>query len=190
MLPFLKKWWVLLACIVAGVFAVVSTLVFSVGWLSVNGAYVRWDKIPFFGALLLQVDKPSGLEASCLEEPIRWDQLEEAPAEWTEEFPDGNWFYLNPYTKNLLTRYMRDNNLGIVPANYADLHLSADFEEVMELFTFVELDEAYRSVDAAYEQSKAAVRTVGFVATAGWGVFLALLGCSLIKQRISNRKTM
>lgn len=34
-----------------------------------------------------------------------------------------------------------ENNLGIVPENYPDFHLSADFEECMETFRFVELKE-------------------------------------------------
>ena len=135
----MKKKFILIVCIILTVVLTIA-LIFSAGFAgykSVKNATIRLDKIPVIGAFFLELDKPAGFDASACENIITWDQLDNPPADYNAE--NGPWFYLNPYTKRLLENYMKENNLGIIPENYPDFHLSADFEECLETFHFVEL---------------------------------------------------
>ncbi len=124
---------------IAIVCAIVTIVILYAGYVSVKNATVRLDKIPLIGWLFLGVDKPAGFDATVCEGIITWEQIDNPPPAFDAE--NNGWFYLNPYTKRLLKNYMKENNLGIVPENYPDFHLSADFEECMETFRFVELKE-------------------------------------------------
>lgn len=120
--------------IVASVFIVSA---FFISYRQIQKATIRLDKTPLIGPLLLQLDKPAGFDATVCKSIITWEQLDNPPPEFDAE--NNQWFYLNPYTKWLLKNYMRENNLGIIPANYPNFHLSADFDECLETFRFTEL---------------------------------------------------
>lgn len=103
-------------------------------------ATVRWDKIPIIKFFVLEVELwPSAFDASYLSEPITWEELDEAPQDW-EEKGSGDWFSMNSYTKKLLKKYMKENNVGIVPSNWPDFKFTANLEECLDCFEFVELD--------------------------------------------------
>ena len=129
----MKKRLTIIAC------TVLAILLLFPGYKLVANATIRLDKIPFFGAFFLELDKPAGFDAIVCENLITWDQLRNPPPEYDAE--NNNWFYLNSYTLWLLENHMRDNNLGIVPGYYPDFHLSANFDECLETFEFVKLDE-------------------------------------------------
>ena len=135
----MKKKFILITCIILTVVLTV-VLIFSAGsagYKSVKNATIRLDKIPGIGAFFLELDKPAGFDATVCNDIITWDELKNPPPEFDAE--NNSWFYLNPYTLWLLENYMKENNLGIIPENYPDFHLSADFDECLETFHFVEL---------------------------------------------------
>ena len=133
----MKKKTIAVTCVV---FVMASLL--SLGFIGCNlvrNATLRLDKIPVIGGFFLEVDKPAGFDATVCKDVITWDEVRNPPPEYDAE--NHCWFYLNPYTLWLLENYMRDNNLGIVPGDYPDFHLSADFDECLDTFEFVKLDE-------------------------------------------------
>ena len=135
----MKKKFILMTCIILTVVITIA-LIFSVGFAGyklVKNATIRLDKIPVIGAFFLELDKPAGFDATVCNNIITWDELKNAPPEFDSE--NNSWFYLNPYTLWLLENYMKENNLGIIPENYPDFHLSADFDECLKTFHFVEL---------------------------------------------------
>lgn len=102
---------------------------------------IRWDKIPIVNICFLEIELwDSGFDASYLEEPIKWYQLDSEPADW-EENGIGSWFSMNSYTKKLLKKYMKENNLGIVPGDWAEFKFRSNLEECLETFEFVSLGE-------------------------------------------------
>lgn len=126
-----------MACMIA--VGVLLFLLNFVGYSLVRNATVRLDKIPVIGPFFLELDKPAGFNASVCKDIIVWQQLDNPPEEFDAE--NNRWFYLNSYTKWLLKNYMKQNNLGIMPENYPTFHLSADFDECLDTFEFVKLDE-------------------------------------------------
>ena len=100
---------------------------------------IRWDTIPIIEFFVLEVELwPSAFDASYLSEPITWEELDEEPPDWREK-GNGDWFSMNSYTKKLLKKYMKENNLGIVPSNWPDFKFTANLEECLECFELVEL---------------------------------------------------
>ena len=119
---------------------VAATILVILCLLSLFFGSVRWDKIPIIGYFVLEIELwPSAFDASYLEKPITWEQLDEEPIDW-DEHGTGSWFSFNAYTKNLLKKYMKENNLGIVPSNWPNFKFTANFEDCLECFEFVELD--------------------------------------------------
>lgn len=133
----MKKKFILTTCIILTI--ILFLFAGFAGYNLVKNATIRLDKIPVIGAFFLEIDKPAGFDATVCKDVITWDELQNPPPEFDEEH--NSWFYLNPYTLWLLENYMRENNLGIVPGDYPDFHLSADFDECLKTFEFVELDE-------------------------------------------------
>ena len=131
----MKKKFILTTCIILTILLILS--VGFAGYNLVKNATIRLDKIPVIGAFFLELDKPAGFDATVCTDVITWDELKNPPPEFDAE--NNSWFYLNPYTLWLLENYMKENNLGIIPENYPDFHLSADFDECLETFHFVEL---------------------------------------------------
>lgn len=159
----MKKTVTLICLILTFVLAICLSVMFIIGYFS--HYTVRWDKIPVIGIFAVEIDKPSAFDASSVEEPIRWDQIDEPP----EDYPDDNlWFWMNSFTKNILKQHMRENNLGIVPKEYLEFHFSADFEECLEIFEFVELDESYRSIDYELIENRKRVKWTGISAAIMW----------------------
>lgn len=135
---------------------------------------IRWDKIPLIGAFVLEVELwPSGFDASYISEPIKWYQLDDEPIDW-EEFGVGSWFSFNTYTKNLLKDYMKNNNLGIVPNCWTDFKYRANFEECLETFEFVELNEDEKAPSKKSIIPKVLLVTFSFLSIACWILFFIL----------------
>ncbi len=154
--------------IVSLVLASIFTISALLGLFIINIDKVRWDKVPIISFFVLEIELwPAGFDASDLEEPITWDQLDEEPEGYT-----GNWFAFNTYTKNLLKDYMKENNLGIVPDCWPDFKFRSNFEECLETFEFVELDESYRVEVKEPIIGKIIVAALGCFAVAFWIVFL------------------
>lgn len=126
-------------------FALFFTLITFLTLFISNINKIRWDKVPIISFFVLQINLyPSDFDASYLDEPIKWYQLDEEPEDF-EGNGKGAWFAINPYTLNLLKNYMRDNNLGIVPDEWIGLQVTSNFEECLEIFEFVELSEEERT---------------------------------------------
>ena len=132
----MKKKFIVTACMISAVVLIVS-MGFG-GYHLARKAIIRFDKIPIVGVFFLELDKPAGFDATVCKDVITWDELQNPPPEF--DAVHNNWFYLNPYTLWLLENYMKDNNLGIVPGDYPDFHLSADFDECLDTFEFTELE--------------------------------------------------
>ena len=89
--------------------------------------------IPYVGNLVRGLGKPMYIDASDWNKPITWDQLDEKPDGWYDGMI---WFnYLNNYTRKKLKRYMKKNNLYIVPKEY-ELSSAMDLESVLEQLEF------------------------------------------------------
>ena len=130
----MKKKFILSTCII-----LIVVLISFAGFAGYNlvNATIRLDKIPVIGAFFLELDKPAGFDTTVCKDVITWDELKNPPPEFDAE--NNSWFYLNPYTLWLLENYMKENNLGIIPESYPNFHLSADFDECLETFHFIEL---------------------------------------------------
>lgn len=160
--------------------------VFFIIFLSVaNVNKIRWDKVPIISYFVLEINLyPAGFDASYLDEPIKWDQLDQAPDDW-EQNGSGSWFAINSYTKNLLKDHMRENNLGIVPDSWPKLEITSDFEKCLETFDFVKLGEPNPS-------KKPIVNLIGasllFAATIFWTIFLWLIARRCFSRLFSKKK--
>ena len=127
---------------------------------------IRFDKVPILNIFVVGLEKgQSVFDASYLSEPIEWHQLDKEPEDWIVE-GRGPWFYMNPYTKNLLKSYMRSNNLGIVPGDYSEFRYRINFEECLEMFEFVELGPPFPP-----QISTVLIIVFGCIATACWTMF-------------------
>ena len=100
---------------------------------------IRWDKVPVIGLFVLGISKSTGVDATNYNEPITCEQFITLPDDWTQD--RGYWFStaLNKYTKGLIYDYMKENNLGIVPNDYA-FYSTYNFEGMLEVLEFVPLD--------------------------------------------------
>lgn len=173
--------------------AIIFTVVTIFGLVAINFDNIRWDKIP---SLLLRfeilegLNKSSIVDGSFLSEPLRWDQIDQIP----EDLPDGEpWFYLNSHTKNLLKNYMKENNLGIIP-DYWPLQTRSDFEDCLEVFRFVELEEKYRT-----DTAKPVVAQILVAVSSSFAVFFWIIHlygkrnqmpiCENINDEIKNSNT-
>lgn len=105
---------------------------------------VRWDKVPFISIFVkLNVYQIFTVDASVCTEPIAWNQLDDSPDEWTDEY--GYWFdHIQWYSKYLLKKYMRSNHLAIVPGEYV-FETSMSFEEIIEELNFVSSEKSILS---------------------------------------------
>ena len=141
---------------------------------------VRWDKVPLAGGWILGIELwSSSFDASYINEPITWEQLDVEPIDWDEK-GIGSWFSVNTYTRNLLKDYMKQNNLGIVPNNWPDFKFRANLEECLETFDFVELGEPLK-VDRTIEYIGYILFVMfGFFAVVCWILFLQDNGAVLL----------
>lgn len=133
---------------------------------------IRWDKVPIIGHFVLQIElAPAAFDGSYLTEPITWEQLDKEPEDW-EGNGCGGWFYMNPYTKKLIKNYMKENNLGILPGDWGDLHFRANFEECLEIFKFVSLGEPEPKPKENFFENNIASIILGSLSIICWGIFI------------------
>lgn len=128
-----KKEFILCMIIIVLILIIIASLVFYCIKKNTTYGIVRIDKIPYWGALFLELDKPAYTDSRGLQ-PLTWEDLGPGKYENGE-----SWLYLNPYTQRILQKHLKENNLAIAPGYYPDHHLSANFEEVLETFEFIEL---------------------------------------------------
>ena len=113
----------------------VSMLIFG---LIRNIDKLHLEKIPFIRPFILQMQKPFFPEASKYPYPITWDKLDERPKEYDST---NSWFdFLNSYTRLQLKRYMKENDLYIVPKDY-NMDTAYDFEDCLNELEFRKIGE-------------------------------------------------
>jgi len=95
------------------VLAVFAATIFSV--ISYGARHI--EQFPLFRLFTYGISKPLNVEASQYPYLITWDKLDEVPPEYAST---NGWFDLiNNYSRSQLKKYMRENNLAIVPKDYA-----------------------------------------------------------------------
>lgn len=99
---------------------------------------MNWDlcsieQLPLFRVFAYGISKPLFVEASQYPYPITWDRLDEVPQEYAST---NGWFDLiNNYSLAKLKKYMQENNLSIVPKDYA-LDSAMDIDELIQQLEF------------------------------------------------------
>lgn len=115
-------------------------IVLLVAVFAVNAFHtMNWDlysieQFPLFRVLAYGISKPLFIEASQYPYPITWDRLDEAPQEYAST---NGWFDLiNNYSLAKLKKYMQENNLSIVPKDYA-LDSAVDINDLIQQLEFI-----------------------------------------------------
>ena len=121
---------IILSIVITLVLAVFAVTIYGV----INGGVMRYiEQFPLFRIFAYGIYKPLYVEASQYPYLITWDKLDEVPKEYAST---NGWFDLiNNYSRTQLKRYMRENDLAIVPKDY-DLDSAMDFDALMRELEF------------------------------------------------------
>jgi len=93
----------------------------------------RIENFPLFRLFTLGVSKPLNIEASQYPYSITWNKLDNVPQEYAST---NGWFNLiNDYSRSKLKKYMQENNLVIVPKDYA-LDSAMDIDALLQELEF------------------------------------------------------
>lgn len=128
--------------VIRRIILIVISGILSIGLFVFAIQYIRWDKVPISSDFFIFgiYNKDFGIQADNYGDLIYWDDLDDVPDEkWVEN--NGHWFcHINTYSVKLLQRYMRKNNLAILPRKYL-VGTHTTFEELLEILAFEEIPE-------------------------------------------------
>ena len=120
---------VLIISIVGSVF-----VSFSVGY-----GIGKIDENPIYRFFTLGINKPLYIWASEYPRPITYDMLDDVPNDFVSS-KGGLWFNcINKYTRSKLKKYMKQQNIYIVPKDY-ELDSAADIYECLQVLEFQKID--------------------------------------------------
>ena len=135
---------------------------------------VRWDKVPVLGGLILGFEKSFTVNACVYDYPITHDMICSEPKDWPSD--EGYWFdFINAYSLRLLRKYMKKNQLAIVP-NWYRLENTMRLEELIEVLDFVKVETKERFYAFPVFSIRVMTRTKG---NCGGNVNTPLLGFEL-----------
>ena len=108
----IKKFTILVISVIL-VLTVFTVTIFSV--IRYGARHI--EQFPLFRLFTYGISVPLNVEASQYPYLITWDKLDEVPPEYAST---NGWFDLiNEHSRSQLKKYMQENNLAIVPKDYA-----------------------------------------------------------------------
>lgn len=116
--------------------ALIISIIASV-FISFSAGYGigKIEENPIYRLFTLGISKPVYIWASEYARPITYDMLDDVPDDFTSS-KDGVWFnYINKYTRSKLKKYMKQQNIYIVPKDY-ELDSAADIYYCLQVLEF------------------------------------------------------